>query len=102
MAFVRAMYKKETENDKQGNDMGNRTLCPYRNFSQAIKLHIKHSKTEIFCMFVISNNQSLISQILKVVGPLGEKFKFFSPLGFKIQSNLIWKLQESSSTQSEL
>ena len=30
------MYKKGTGNDKQGNDAGNRTLCPYRNFSQAI------------------------------------------------------------------
>ena len=31
------MYKKGTGNDKQGKDAGNRTLCPYRNFSQAIK-----------------------------------------------------------------
>ena len=30
------MYKKGTGNDKQGKDAGNRTLCPYRNFSQAI------------------------------------------------------------------
>ena len=30
------MYKKGTGNDKQGKDTGNRTLCPYRNFSQAI------------------------------------------------------------------
>ena len=36
---------------------------------------------------MIGNNQSLISQILKVVGPLGERFEFFSRLGFKIQSN---------------
>ena len=36
MAFVRAMYKKGAGNDKQGKDAGNRTLCPYRNFSQAI------------------------------------------------------------------
>ena len=35
-AFVRAMYKKGAGNDKQGKDAGNRTLCPYRNFSQAI------------------------------------------------------------------
>ena len=48
---------------------------------------IKQSKTENSCIFVISNNQSLISKILKAVGPLGVKFKFFSPLGFKIQSN---------------
>ena len=31
------MYKKGAEKDKQGKDAGNRTLCPYRNFSQAIK-----------------------------------------------------------------
>ena len=36
MALVRAMYKKGAGNDKQGKDAGNRTLCPYRNFSQAI------------------------------------------------------------------
>ena len=30
------MYKKGAGNDKQGKDTGNRTLCPYRNFSQAI------------------------------------------------------------------
>ena len=36
MAFVRAMCKEGTGNDKQRKDEGNRTLCPYRNFSQAI------------------------------------------------------------------
>ena len=30
------MYKKGAGNDKQRKDAGNRTLCPYRNFSQAI------------------------------------------------------------------
>ena len=30
------MYKKGTGNDKQGKEAGNRKLCPYRNFSQAI------------------------------------------------------------------
>ena len=30
------MYKKGAGNDKQGKDAGNRTLCPYKNFSQAI------------------------------------------------------------------
>ena len=34
------MYKKGTGNDKQGKDVGNRTLCPYRNFSQAIRSRI--------------------------------------------------------------
>ena len=32
------MYKKGAGNDKQVKDAGNRTLCPYRNFSQAIKV----------------------------------------------------------------
>ena len=36
MPFVGAMYKKGTGNNKQGKDAGNQTLCPYRNFSQAI------------------------------------------------------------------
>ena len=31
------MYKKRTGNYKQEEDAGNRMLCPYRNFSQAIK-----------------------------------------------------------------
>ena len=31
------MYKKGAGNDKQGKDAENRTFCPYRNFSQAIK-----------------------------------------------------------------
>ena len=30
------MYKKGAGNDKQGKDAGSRTLCLYRNFSQAI------------------------------------------------------------------
>ena len=30
------MHKKGTGDDKQGKDAGNRTFCPYRNFSQAI------------------------------------------------------------------
>ena len=41
------MYKKGTGNDKQGKDAGNRTLCPYRNFSQAIKTRINQLQKEI-------------------------------------------------------
>ena len=37
------MYKKGTGNDKQGKDAGNRTLCPYRNFSQAIMFHVNQA-----------------------------------------------------------
>ena len=36
------MYKKGAGNDKQGKDAGNRMLCPYRNFSQAISTVITH------------------------------------------------------------
>ena len=39
--LIRLLYrqctKEGTGNDKQGKDAGNRTLCPSRNFSQAIK-----------------------------------------------------------------
>ena len=38
------MYKKGAGNDKQGKDAGNRTLCPYRNFSQAINSFTHQNK----------------------------------------------------------
>ena len=38
-------------------------------------------------MFVINDNQGFISQIYRVVRPLGEKLHFCSPLGFKAESN---------------
>ena len=41
----------------------------------------------LFCIFVISNNKSFISQSLKAEGPLRGKFNFFSPSGFEIQSD---------------
>ena len=44
-------------------------------------------KPENFFIFVISNNKSFVSQILKVVGPLGEKSDFFSLFGLKIRSD---------------
>ena len=37
------MYKKGTGNDKQRKDAGNRTLFPYRNFSQAINIFMHQS-----------------------------------------------------------
>ena len=46
-AFVRAMYKKGTGNDKQRKDAGNRTICPYRNFSQAIRGFTDRHSTEV-------------------------------------------------------
>ena len=50
-----------------------------------------HFELENFCIFVISNNKSFISQNLKVVGPLGGKFDFFSPSGFEIQSDFDYR-----------
>ena len=50
----------------------------------------QHSKLKNFCIFVISN-KSLIYQNLKLVGPLGGKFDFFSPLGFGIQSDFDYR-----------
>ena len=48
--LIRPLYgqctKKGAGNDKQGKDAGNRTLCPYRNFSQAI---IGNTKPDLFC-----------------------------------------------------
>ena len=43
------MYKKGAGNDKQEKDAGNRTLCPYRNFSQAIMGNIKYLR-DIRCI----------------------------------------------------
>ena len=40
-----------------------------------------------FLPILISNNKNFISQNLKVVGPFGGKFDFFSPSGFEIQSD---------------
>ena len=44
-------------------------------------------KTGNFNAFVISNNQSFIFQVLKVVDPLGEVFDSFNPLGSDIESD---------------
>ena len=54
-------------------------------------LYIQHSKLEKFCIFVISNNKSFISQNLKFAGPLGGKFNFFSPSGFEIQRDFDYR-----------
>ena len=69
------MYKKGTGNDKQGKDAGNRTLCPYRNFSQAIRTHT--IEANLFLMWADSveleypdkiqtQDQSEFSKIFKV------------------------------------
>ena len=48
---------------------------------------MEENKLGNFYIFVISNSQSFSPQILEVVGALGEKIIFFSPLGFEIQKN---------------
>ena len=69
------MYKKGTGNDKQEKDAGNRTLCPYRNFSQAIKACIKAclinttakvddpDKEEVDEMNIINDDYDVVSNI---------------------------------------
>ena len=49
------------------------------------------TKLENFCIYLISNNKSFISQNFKVVGLLGGKFDFFSPSGFEIQSDFDYR-----------
>ena len=63
---------------------------------------IQHGRLENFCIFVISNNMSFISQNVKAVGPLGEKFDFSVPRDLKFKAILIREPQKSSSTLSEL
>ena len=46
--------------------------------------------------------QSFISQILKMVGPFGEKFGFFIPWGFEIRSTFYHKTAKLSFPQTEL
>ena len=49
---------------------------------------IHYSNSGNFYIFVINNNQSFISQILKVVDPLGEKFDFSTPWDLKFKAIL--------------
>ena len=44
---------------------------------------------------------SLISQIWKTVGPFGEKFDFFSAIGFEIKTDFGHEVAKSSSIHSE-
>ena len=54
--------------------------------AKLIQTYIQYNKPENFCILVISNNKSFISQILKVVRPLRGKFDFSVPkdLRFKV------------------
>ena len=58
-------------------------------FRRKLKIYIQNRKHENFCIFVTSNNFHF--QNLKVVGPLGGKFDFFSPLRFEIQSDFDYR-----------
>ena len=60
-----------------------------RTIPSSTRMHAKRppSKPEKICIFVISNSKSFIFQILKVVGPLGGNFDFFSPSGFEFESD---------------
>ena len=60
------------------------------------------TKLENFCVFVISNNKSFISQNFKVVGPLGGKFDFSVPRDLKFRAILTTESQKSSFTLLEL
>ena len=62
-------------------------LCTFENISSFSHNFMSNIAKLKICIFPISNNQSSISKILKVVGPLGEKFTLFSPLRLKSQSN---------------
>ena len=65
-------------------------------FSRKLKIDTKcyhllaitlYPTKQTFCIFVISNIKSFVSQTLKVVGPLGGKFDFFRPSVLEIQSD---------------
>ena len=55
--------------------------------SSSHKLYTQHSKTGNYYIFVIATIQSFTSQILGVVGILGENLDLFSLLGFDVQTN---------------
>ena len=99
----------ERDGDLNRNDPLNALQIRSDKSSKLIKMlssfsynFISNRKLENFCIFVISNNKSFISQNLKVAGPLGGKFDFFSPSDLKFKAILIRKPQKSSSTLSEL
>ena len=62
----------------------------------------EQNKLGHFYIFLISSSQSFISQILKVVSPLGKKFIFSVPWDFKYKRIMIIKPQNSSFTHSDL
>ena len=67
------MYKKGAGNDKQGKDAGNRTLCPYRNFSQAIIGNTKPIRNSKVKKYIWENTQNKASNFIH-----GHEFKFLA------------------------
>ena len=63
--------------------------CPLYSFNRRLKIDTKYCYREAITlfpikqnwMFVISNNQSFLSQIPRIAGFLGEKLDFFYSLG---------------------
>ena len=66
----------------------------YNHLLSAITLHPRKQNWNFF-IFVIIGNQTFIPQTRKIVGLLGEKLIFFSPLGFEAKSNFDPKTSKS-------
>ena len=64
-------------------------------------LYLQHNKTEDFHTFVINNNQSFVSQVLKVVNCLSEKFDFSFPWDLIFKGFLILRPQKNQGPFSQ-
>ena len=89
------MYKKEAGNDKQGKDAGNRTLYPYRNFSQAITLIMGILLThtliiKIFFPHHISVKPSVRASKTMVNAEMGESIKLSCDVTGNPSPNITW------------
>ena len=62
-----------------------------------LQSYIQYSKTGNFYIFGINNNQTFVSKVLTVLGPLGDKFNFFNPLGFGAESDFDHKTSKIKS-----
>ena len=67
------MYKKGAGNDKQGKDAGNRTLCPYKNFSQAIQIFTTSRPATAVAPYKGVLRQDEVCQIFNEVGGTGQQ-----------------------------
>ena len=61
------MYKKGTGNGKREKDAGNRTLCPYRNFSQVITKSTSQPSAVLFSLNLLAHLgvPLLVARLLK-------------------------------------